>query len=67
MKSDNGEICITQLPLGMNYFDTSSKVIYCVFVVHLSIIFTYPIIELCLQLVQIIVCKPQGDVCSYKG
>jgi hypothetical protein len=33
MKSDNGESGITQLPLGMNSSSTSSKLIYCVFVV----------------------------------
>jgi hypothetical protein len=33
MKSDNGENGITQLPLGMNYSNTSRKLIYCVFVV----------------------------------
>jgi len=33
MKNDNGESGITQLPLGMNSSNTSSKLIYCVFVV----------------------------------
>jgi hypothetical protein len=34
-----------QLPLGMYYFYAWSKLIYCVFLFHLWIIFTYPIIE----------------------
>jgi hypothetical protein len=56
MKSDTGESGITQLPkLGMNAFDTSSKLIYCVFVVHPSIIFTYPNIQFYFQVVQIII------------
>ncbi len=33
MKSDNGESGITQLPLGMNSLNTSSKLTYCVFLV----------------------------------
>ncbi len=32
MKNDNGESGITQLPLGMNYFYTWGKLIYCVFI-----------------------------------
>jgi hypothetical protein len=48
MKSDNEESAITQLPLGMNSSYTSGKLIYCVFVVHPSIIFTYPITKFCL-------------------
>jgi hypothetical protein len=48
MKIDNEEINIIQLPLGTNSLDTSSRVIYCVFVVHPSIIFTYLVTELCL-------------------
>jgi hypothetical protein len=34
----------------MNSFDASNKIIYCVFVIHPSIIFTYPITKFCLQL-----------------
>jgi len=67
MKSDNEENDIVQLPLGMNSFNTLGKLIYCVFVVHSCIIFTYLIIEFCLQLVQIIVCRLCDNVCSSKG
>jgi hypothetical protein len=48
MKSDGGESGIAQLPLGMNSSYTLRKLIYCVFVVHPSIIFTYPITKFCL-------------------
>ncbi len=67
MKSHNGESGITQLPLGMYSSYAWSKLIYCVFVFHLWIIFTYPIIEFHLQVVWIIVYEPHNDVCSSQG
>jgi hypothetical protein len=48
MKSDDGESGIIQLPLSMNSSYTLGKLIYCIFVVHPSIIFTYPITKFCL-------------------
>jgi len=48
MKSDNGESGITQLPLGMNSSYTLGKLIYYVFLVHPSIMFSYPITKFCL-------------------
>jgi hypothetical protein len=45
MKNDNGENGITKFPLIMNFFYTWRKLIYCIFVVQLWIIFIYPIIE----------------------
>jgi hypothetical protein len=66
MKSDNRENGITQLPLGMNFSYAWSKLIFCVFIFHLWIIFTYPIIEFHLLLAQIIVYRPCDNVCSFK-
>jgi hypothetical protein len=68
MKNDNGKSGIIQLPkISMNFFDTSANLIYCVFVVGPSIIFTYLIIKFCLQLVQIIVCRLQVMFGALKG
>jgi hypothetical protein len=39
MKSDNGQSGIIQLPLGMNSFYAWGKLIYCVSIFHLWIIF----------------------------
>jgi hypothetical protein len=51
MKSDNGNINIIQLHLGMNYSYTLNKLISCVFMVHIWIMFTYLIIEFGVQLI----------------
>jgi hypothetical protein len=48
MKNDNGESAFTQLPLGLNSSYTLGKLIYYVFLVHLSIMFSYPITKFCL-------------------
>jgi len=66
MKNVNGESGITQLLLGMNFFNTSGKLIYYIFIVHSYIIFIYSIIEFCLQLVWIIVHRLCDNVCSLK-
>ncbi len=45
MKSDNGDIDIIQFPLSMIFSYIWDKLIWCVFVVHLWIMFAYAIIE----------------------
>jgi hypothetical protein len=45
MKNDNGDINIIQLPLGMNSSYTWDKLISCVLIVHIWIMFAYPIDE----------------------
>jgi len=67
MKSDSGESGIIQLLLGMNFFYSWGILIYYVFGVHPLIIFKYPIIEFCLYLVWIIVCRLCNNVYNSKG